>query len=318
MIRTQQLLHAKALIEHGTFRKAAQSQSISRPAFSRSIARLENALGVKLFHRHPTGATTTIYGEILKKYVDQFVATTSELEREIRIAKGLGIGILSVALGPFPAEISAHRAVGRLISEYPDLRCKVTVSDWMEVERLVVSRSADLGIAEISEAKKNKYLEIEPLGKHRAVFFCRSDHPLVRKKQVTKNELDRFPLVLIKIANRLASLIPGKQFPVEDEDYFLPSIEIEDIEHSRQIVLESNAFSAATPLQIEKELKQGILSIIPYKAPWLVTQYGFMYLRDRSLSPAAEKFMDVVREIERDISGQNKVLIKRYLPVGIL
>jgi DNA-binding transcriptional LysR family regulator len=313
MIKTQQLIHAKALIEHGTFGRAAQAQNISRPAFSRSIANLENTLGVKLFHRHSTGVTETVFGQILNKYIHQFLTTTSELEREIRIAQGLGMGKLSVALGPFPAEISAHRAVGRLISEFPDLRCKVTVSDWMEVEKLVVARSADLGIAEISEANKNKYLEIEPLVKHKCVLFCRSDHPLLRKKKITKKDIDSYPFVLIKIGKRLASVIPGKLFPVENKDYLLPSIEIEDITLSRQIVSESDAFSAATPFQIKSDLEKGTFSVIPFEAPWLVTNYGFMYLRDRALSPAAEKYMNVVREIERDVEVRNQALLKRYL-----
>ena len=69
MIKTQQLLHARALIKHGTFGKAAQTQNISRPAFSRSIANLEKYLGVKLFHRHTTGVSVTVYGEIIEKYI---------------------------------------------------------------------------------------------------------------------------------------------------------------------------------------------------------------------------------------------------------
>ena len=311
MIKAQHLIHAKALIELGTFGKAAHAQNISRPAFSRSIAKLEESLGVKLFHRHPAGVTLTVYGKILNRFIREFVTTHAELKREIRIAQGLGMGKLSVAVGPYPAEISAHQAVGKLIANYPNLRCKITVSDWMEAERRVVNRTVDLGLAEISEAINHKYLEVEPLGNHKVFPICRPDHPLTRKKQVTKNDLNNYPLVLIKIAKRVAK-IPGRNYPVENKDYLLPAIEIEDITLSRKIIAESDAFSLASPIQIESELEKGVLSILPYEEPWMVTNYGFMYLRDRALSPAAAKYMDAVREIEQDANARNQALIKAY------
>jgi len=308
MIKNQQLQHALALLEYGNFRKAAHTQNISQPAFSRSIANLEQSLGVRLFHRHPTGVTATVFGKILIKYAQQILTSTHELERKIKIVKGLGIGELSVALGSYPAELSGHRALGRLISLFPELRCKVTVSTWFEVERLVLNRTADLGIAEISTVN-NKYLKVAPLGKHQSILFCRANHPVLDKKHISNKDLNRYPVVLVKLPGRVAP-----HFPEKNSDYMIPSVEIGDIALSRQIVTESDAYSAATPLQIESELEKGIFSVIPFKAPELVLNYGFMYLRDRALSPAAKRYMNLVREIEHEVDDRNQALIKRYLP----
>jgi DNA-binding transcriptional LysR family regulator len=66
MISYQQISHARALLEYGSFRKAAQVKNISQPAFSRSIANLENYLGVTLFNRQRGNITPTPYGEIIK------------------------------------------------------------------------------------------------------------------------------------------------------------------------------------------------------------------------------------------------------------
>lgn len=314
MIKYQQLRHALALLEHGNFNKAAQTQNISQPAFSRSIAKLEQSLGVKLFHRHPTGVTTTVYVKILNKYTLQIMTATHDLEREIKIAQGLGVGKLSVALGSYPAELSGHRALGRLISLFPELRCKVTVSSWYEVERLVLNHTVDLGLAETSTTKKNKYLANEPIGSHQCILFCRANHPILDKKYISKKDLNRFPVVLMKVPGRVAPHFPGKLFPEKNTANMIPSVEIGDITLSRQIVTESDAYSAATPLQIKNELEKGIFSVIPFKAPELFLNYGFMYLRDRALSPAAERYMDLVREIEHEVDERNQALIKRYYP----
>jgi hypothetical protein len=45
--------------------------------------------------------------------------------------------------------------------------------------------------------------------------------------------------------------------------------------------------------------------------PWLKLDYGFIYLKNRMLSPAAERFMKIVREIETDLTVRNCELIDR-------
>jgi DNA-binding transcriptional LysR family regulator len=314
MIKNQQIAHALALLKLRNFRKAAHDQNISQPAFSRSIAKLEESLGVQLFHRHPSGVTETVYGQILQKYGGQIIAATAEFEREIRITQGLGTGELCVALGPYPAELTGHRAVGRLVSEYPELHCKIVVSDWYEVEKMVVSRSADLGLAELSVADKNEHLKIEPIGKHRFVLYCRSGHPILGKSRVLKNDLDHYPVVLIKLPIRMGHVFPGKFFPEENTSNMIPSVEIQDLALSRQIVAESDAISAATPYQIENELENGTLSVIPFAASWMNLNYGFIYLKDRALSPVATKYMSILKELETDVDQRNSALIEKYLP----
>lgn len=69
----------------------------------------------------------------------------------------------------------------------------------------------------------------------------------------------------------------------------------------------------AVPLQIESDLENGRLSVLPYVASWLVTEYGFMYLRDRALSPVAEKYMEIVRDLEQEAGVRNQELLDKYV-----
>ncbi len=41
--------------------------------------------------------------------------------------------------------------------------------------------------------------------------------------------------------------------------------------------------------------------MLPIDTPWLSLNYGFITKRGRTLSPAAEAYMEIVREIERGI-----------------
>ncbi len=189
-------MHALAALEHGSFKKAAKAHHLSEPAFSRSITNLEQSLGIKLFSRSPHGVTPTVYGELLYNYGGKVIDAISELEREIRLRKGLDIGELSLALGPYPSEISCHTALAHLIEHYPDIRCSITVADWQSVEKLVENHDVDLGIAEISIASTNKHLEVEALNKHKFFFYCRSEHPLLKKESSRSRTLRTIHLSL--------------------------------------------------------------------------------------------------------------------------
>jgi hypothetical protein len=60
------------------------------------------------------------------------------------------------------------------------------------------------------------------------------------------------------------------------------------------------------------QLQNGTSSVLPFIAPWMTLNYGFMYLPDRVLSPITKKYMEVVREIEEDVRVQNLTLLKNY------
>jgi len=314
MIKLQQLAHAVALSRLGNFHRAAEAQHISQPALSRSIRSLEDSLGVPLFERQGTGVTPTLYGEVLLRRAAAILDQTQELEREIALLQGLDAGYFAVALGAYAADLSAGRAVGELIQRHPNLRCKVELSNWRRVVDLVRGRSVDLGVAEISTLDTALDLQVETIGAHALVVYCRRGHPLLASATVSKADLDAFPLVSIRIPPRGAGLIPGKADLDEGTGDLIPHVEVDELTTARSLILGSDAFGFAAPAQIEPWLRGGDLAVLPFRPPWLKLDYGFICLRNRLPTPAAVRFMAVVREIEADLSIRNRQLMDEMFP----
>ena len=314
MIKLQQLAHAVALSRLGNFHRAAEAQHISQPALSRSIHSLEGALGVTLFDRQGTAVMPTLYGEALLRRAAAILDQTQELEREIALLQGLDAGYFAVAVGAYAADLSAGRAVGELIQRHPNLRCKVELSNWRRVVDLVRGRSVDLGVAEISTLDTALDLQVEAIGTHALVVYCRRGHPLLASATVSKADLDAFPLVSIRIPPRAAGLIPGKADLDEGTGDLIPHVEVDELTTARSLILGSDAFGFAAPVQIEPWLRGGDLAVLPFRPPWLKLDYGFIYLRNRLPTPAAVRFMAVVREIEADLSIRNRRLMDELFP----
>ncbi|HYN77082.1 MAG TPA: LysR family transcriptional regulator [Lamprocystis sp. (in: g-proteobacteria)] len=315
MIKLQQLAHALALWRDGTFHRAAKAQHLSQPAFSRSIRALEESLGVPLFDRQGAAVTPTHYGEALLIRAAAIVGQTQELEREIELLQGLEAGHFAVAVGAYAGELSANHAMGEIIQRHPNLRCMVKLSSWRRVVELVRERAVDLGVAEVSTLGTVADLVAEPVGRHALVLYCRRGHPLLARPALSKADLDAFPLASIRIPPRAASLFPGKGDLDPDTGDLIPSVEVYELTTARALILASDAFGAAAPVQIEPWLRSGELAVLPYRPPWLTLDYGFIYLRNRTLTPAALRFMAVVREIEIDLGRRNRALIDEFYPV---
>jgi len=89
----------------------------------------------------------------------------------------------------------------------------------------------------------------------------------------------------------------------------IPQAEVDDVATARAVVLASDALGVAPPMQIDPWLRSGELGVLSYQAPCLKLGYGFVYLKGRLLSPAAERFMEIVREIEPELATRNRKLM---------
>ena len=312
-ITQKQLSHALSLARHGNFTHAAEESNLSQPAFSRSIKNLERALGVPLFDRGAPNVVPTRYGDAFLQRAKSIVADTQELQREIGLMRGLATGHLAVALGMFPAEVSGNRALGMMISEYPGLTYRAQVGNWAMVSQQILSREADLGFALTNAAKTDERLTVDPVSQHEMVLFCRKDHPLAGRGKLQPADLDPFPLVSIRAPAELADIIPGRSRIDRQSGLLVPSVEVDNFATVRETVSASDCISAAVPLQIEAELHAGEFVLLNYQRPWLAPEHGFILLKGRSISPAAEKYMETVRYFEIEAQVANTRVRDKYL-----
>src|SRR5690348_8386581 len=80
----------------GNFTKAAEELFITQPSVSYAIKQLEDALGLKLFHRLSKGVVLTAEGEALFEYVQQSFLILNRGESKIQALKQLDDGELRI------------------------------------------------------------------------------------------------------------------------------------------------------------------------------------------------------------------------------
>lgn len=313
MLNHRQLNHALTLYKHANFTRAAAEANISQSAFSRSIRKLEQDLGVSLFDRDANHVTPTRYGNVLLDKASTIVNDAVELQREIDLMRGLELGRFAVGMGIYPAEVSGNRAVGEMLRTHPNLRYRAFVGNWATVNGYVLSKTVDMGFVAIEAAETDERLTVERVSQHEMALYCRKGHPLAGCESLSRDDLDQFPLVSIRVPAGLADRVPGKADLDPESGHLVPAVEIDDFTTARAVVNNSNGIGAAVPLQIEAQLLSGEFVLLKFQRPWLMPPHGFILLKHRALSPAAEVFMENVTRLEKDARLRNTELTEKYL-----
>lgn len=307
MIDLSLLKDAAVIAEMGSFASAAKSLGLTQPTLSRRIQGLEAALGIRLFDRGRHGAIPTPLGRQVLARAATLIRNADLLRDEIDLLRGVEVGDLKVGAGVYPAALCLGRAVAHLAGRRPQLHIHALVEDWRGLAQKVLDARLDLAIVEIGESGAHPELAVERLPEHQGVFVCRAGHPLLDRTEPTLAEVFSYPFAGTRLAPRVANFLAGHQTAGRIDGAtgeYVPSIEVNTIRMATEAVVGSDAFGIV-PLLTAIELgRGGKLQALPLRPTWLRTRYGFITLRDRTLSPAAVELMREVRAVESELEAE--------------
>ena len=291
-----------ALGQSGNFAKAAEQLGISQPTLSRNIAALEDDLGLILFDRGRTGAFPTVFGQLLMARGQRVLHEAGALHDELMAVAGMEVGQLRIVAGPYAVEDPIAEAVARLSNERPGLRIRITQVGPDEVSAAVLSRDHELGFGGRESQLPHEQLLIEPLKQRRLYLACRPGHPLLASRPTVEQVL-AFPLVTVLLHGRAGQVAAtGLRAGAMDATRrgFSPAIEVNSFDAARRIVRRTDALFPATATMLAADIAAGHVATLDFDTPTLRATPTIVRLSERTLSPAARRFLDIVRVIETE------------------
>jgi DNA-binding transcriptional LysR family regulator len=296
-----------SVVEEGTMSKAAERLATSQPAVSRVIADLEYSLGVRLLDRSPRGIAPTPYGRALIKrsvaVFDELRLGVKDLEfladptaGEVRIAAPIALSTGFVAA-----------AIDRFTRRFPRVVCHLTVDESPRVYDRLEEREVDLAIAFIPEKPlAEDRMEAQILYADPVLIVAGTKNPLSRRRKVS----------LADLMNEPWTLPPrGSEFGVACASIFraagldLPTATVVSITGLARLALVANG--QFLTITFESVLRFGgrDLAIKALPVNLLATQWpvGIVTLKNRTLTPVAQLFIDCAREAAKPLATGKSV-----------
>ena len=178
-----------AVAEHGSFTRAAESCYVVQSALSHQIARLEQDLGVRLFHRTSRQVRLSAAGAAFLPIARQCLDAADRARAEAAAAVGEIRGPLSVGVIPTVAAVDVPEALRAFRDRHPGVQVRLSTGGSEDFLRQVAGGSLDLAFLGLPDGWEITGVGSHLLARdhHRAVVG--PDHPLAGRKRLTLERL---------------------------------------------------------------------------------------------------------------------------------
>lgn len=194
-IKYRQIKAFTMVVEHGSFKAAADRLAVTQPSFSALIKELERDVDVVLFDRTTRRCVLTDAG---MAFYNQVKTALDQLEDAYRYVKDLGSGHrgrLGLAALPSLASGVITTALARFRREFPGVRIALHERRNDQILDAVRHGDAEIGVGAMWRSDPD--LDFAPLFTDRLMIVAPENHPLEKMRPVWKS-LEKFDLILMR------------------------------------------------------------------------------------------------------------------------
>ncbi|GLK83105.1 LysR family transcriptional regulator [Ancylobacter defluvii] len=285
---TRHLEAFRAVYENGSMSAAAAVLRKSQPAISNLIARLEDEIGLKLFHRAHGRLEATPEAETLFAAI---VRTLDAMDRTLAISrnlKGLSSATLLIASPPGLATYLLPPIIAGVLRENAGATARFITRSSYAVRDLGTIGAFDVGFAELPIDIHVASLELFEVG---CMCVMRADHPLARETVVGPAQLDSMPFVTL-FPEHITHIAAAEAF-FEAHAHWNVVAEVEFFGTACVLVQQLGAVTLVDPATARFFQAMGLVAV-PFR-PVLPYRFGMFRPSTRPPSRISVAFMDRFR-----------------------
>jgi len=300
-MKLQHLHVLMTVVQAGSMKKAAALLNTSQPAISRSIAELEHTIGVRLLDRNTQGIEPTEYGRAMLKHGIAAVYELKQGVKNIEFLADPGAGAVRIGSSPYIAEIFVSAVTKRLFRRYPRIVFHlVTAEETDRLHRELSERNVDLLIARRAGLFTDEKLGFELLYDSSFVVVAGARNPWVRRRHIALADLVNESWVLPPPEGVLGPAYlevfraSGLDYPRTSVFAAPPGVRLN--------LLATGRFLTIAPISVLRLSKRPGIKVLPVKLQYASVPVGIITLKNRTLSPIAQLFIETAREVSKPLA----------------
>jgi DNA-binding transcriptional LysR family regulator len=277
-----------AVADSGSFAKAAVTLNLSPSALTVQIQQLEDWLGVALLERSPRHVSLTAAGQNNRGPMEKLLLDLDNIVAGSRDLAALRRGVVTVAALPSLCSSALPPVLKTFRAQFPGVEVRLKDVVAQRIDALVREGEVDFGLGVL--ARMSHGLDFEVVLVDRLTLFVPPGHALAGKRSIKLSALSDEPIILT-----------GRDSSVRERVEALFAQEGLSLTPG----LEANYMSTVLAL-----VRQGLgMTLLPESAddgssdlvrvavdhPGVNREIGLITRVGQSLSPAAERFLEVMK-----------------------
>jgi LysR family transcriptional regulator, nitrogen assimilation regulatory protein len=228
-------------VELGSLSKVALMHGSSQPQVSRQIGELEIKCGGRLFQRTGRGVMLTALGQRIAPQVRDWLASTEQLENDIRSSAAKPLGRVRLGIIPSMAHPLVSTLLRQLSEKYPLIQLRIREGQGAQLENWLDEGSLDMAIL----------LRGGPADARNALASAQTDTYLVAARG---DQLTSQPTVRFKKLNGLPLITFGRPSPWRDQ--------LDQLARAKGITLNVQLEADSLALQLAMVARGGMYALL--------------------------------------------------------
>ena len=279
----EQLQYFKTVATMQHMTRAAEVLAISQPALSKSIASIEQQLGVPLFSREGRSIYLNRFGELFLQSVDIILEEYERIREEFEDIIRPGSGEVSFGFIHTLGMEVVPELIAATTKQFPNMQFSLTQATSLNLLKRLEEGAIDLCL---SQKIESKVIEIETveLFVEELYVIVPMTHPLAKQSAVKLEDVKNEPFIAIKKGNSLRHLV--------DELFLQAGIELKTTFAAEEMHTVAGFVSAGMGISMIPNIK----GLDDYKVkrlkldPPCYRSVGVSWAKNRYLPPAASEF----------------------------
>ncbi|GIM28462.1 LysR family transcriptional regulator [Clostridium polyendosporum] len=284
----QQLEYFRKVAETENFTAAAALVSVTQPALSKAISKLEAELNVSLFERNGRNVKLTSFGEAFLKHANIALLEVEKGIRELQAMANPDKGIISIASTYCIGTYFMPFIISGFLNSCPCTKFQFNHESTPEILNDLKDGKIDLGFYDnIDDIHKHTEIKSIPVKKEEYVLIVPKSHPLSNQTEVSLKDLKDESFIVFSEGYKDMMLSYSELMG------YTPKISIQPNEVSMLGGLVA-AGAGITIVPNAPLINTSTVSIIKIKENIGYRTIYMGWLKDSYISPVAKKFRDYV------------------------
>jgi len=278
-----------------SFSLAARHLALRQPTVSAHIRELEESFGAKILSRVGGAVAPTPLGRVLFERAKALQIQKRETLAAVDAFQGTVRGDLLIGGSNIPGEYILPGKLAAFIAKFPEVKPILRIADSAGIVEMVLGGDVELGF--VGFKGDDRRLAFQKIWKDRMVLVVPRNHPWHRLRSINLKDLHEGRFIsreggsgTLRSLQRLLArkgYVTGKLLNV--------TMELGSTEAVKEALIGAAGVSILSRTAVEREIRQGLLKVVPIRGLKLERDFYRIHHRHRPLSPVSQAFIRFIR-----------------------